>query len=266
MTHNGWERAEITIPRPEMAGLHKTLRDHVNAHHEAVRTQTIALHKEIGQGTRSVKLYNDRLEAYKRKQWQSAANTPSPTSWGFRAPSAAAIATAIAKDVALDVIENMVNAAKRDAEKGIHQPTVTEITKLAPKVTNRTAEFQVLGNGGSTEAYISFKGNVVTWDVPEGNHAVEDAHDAPLGQAFFAALGKVKWTRTSGGHGTGNDEYRRDDKGYGGGSNYITFAYGPIGEAAELEHRASNMGMTVAAYKKMMSQAPKTMRSTVGRR
>lgn len=265
MSHNGWERAEITIPRPEMAGLHKTLRDAVNGHHEAVRTHATALHKEIGQGTRSVKLYFERLEAYKRKQWQDASKAPGITSWSYRAPSAAAIASAIAKDVALDVIENMLHTAKRDPEKGIHQPTVTEVTKLAPKVTNRTAEFQVTGEGGSVDAYISFKGNVITWDVPENNHAVDRAHEAPLGVAFFAALGKIKWTRTSGGYGTGNDEYRRESKEHGGGSNYITFAYGPIGEAAQLEQSAQNMGMTVAAYKKMMSQAPKTMRSSVGR-
>jgi hypothetical protein len=73
MSRNDWERGEITIPSAAMAGLHKTLRDFTNQLHEAVRTQTAAMHKEIGQGTRSVKLYDERLQAAQRKHWDRQA-------------------------------------------------------------------------------------------------------------------------------------------------------------------------------------------------
>jgi len=265
MTSNGWENAHITIPRTEMAGLHKTLRDHVNKHHDAVRAHVTAMHKEIGQGTRSVKIYRERFNAFENSFLSGRDRIIGSNSWGIQRATTAQLEDTIAKATALRVIESMLDTARRDADKGIHQPTVAEISIHAPKVTNRTATFPVITRYGSEEGTITFKSNVVTWNVPEGNHAVEDAHEAPLGQVFFDALSKIKWTRTSGGYGTGNNEYNRDNSEYGGGGNYISFAYGPIGETAELEQSARNMGMTVAAYKKMMSEAPRTMRSSVGR-
>jgi hypothetical protein len=85
------------------------------------------------------------------------------------------------------------------------------------------------------------------------------------GAIFFAALGKIKWTRSSGGFATGNDEYNQDNTYSGGGANYVTFSYGPVGENAKTEQSARNMGMTVAAYKKMMDKAPKPASSYAGR-
>lgn len=255
MTHNGWENAEITVPTAAMAGLHKNLRDWINTHHDAVRAMTVTLHKEIGQGTRSVKLYEERLQAAQRKHWNRIEENER-RGWGYRTPSASAVAKTLATAVALEILEDMVHRAGRDASKTIHQPTVAEIAHLAPKVNNRTATFKVTDTEGHEAATIDFRSNVVTWDVPEGNHAVERAHAAPLALAFFAALDKINWTRNSGGFGTGNDEYNEDDRSAGGGANYVTFAYGPKGEAEKLETDARNMGMTVAAYKKMRASAP----------
>jgi hypothetical protein len=264
MSRSDWERGEITIPAAEMAGLHKKLRDWTNTHHDLVRAQAVLLHKEIGQGTRSIRLYNDRLGAYERKMWDEAARAER-TGWGYRKPTEAAVAEFAAKNTALEVLRHMLYISGRDDSKGIHQPTVAEVSQLAPKVTNRTASFNCIGNDGSSDATISFKGNVITWDVQSGNHKVERAHETPLAGIFFAALNKIMWTRSSGGFATGNDEYNKEDTSSGGGSNYITFAYGPKGESAKLESDARNMGMTVAAYKKMKAKAPKPTHSSVGR-
>jgi hypothetical protein len=77
------------------------------------------------------------------------------------------------------------------------------------------------------EAGLRFEGRKAHWRVPENNHAREHAHDHPLAIAFFRALDRVHWTRGSGGHIVGNDEYNRDSGYEGGGANYVTARYGP---------------------------------------
>jgi hypothetical protein len=63
--------------------------------------------------------------------------------------------------------------------------------------------------------------------VPSNNHACETARRHPVAAAFFAALGRVRWTRGSGGEIVGNDEYNRDVDYEGGGANYVVDRYGP---------------------------------------
>ena len=70
----------------------------------------------------------------------------------------------------------------------------------------------------------------VRWHVSENNHSVDDAHQTAVAKLFFGALGKIKWTRATGGTICGNDEYNRDNEGEGGGGNYVTFRFGPLGE------------------------------------
>ena len=52
-----------------------------------------------------------------------------------------------------------------------------------------------------------------------------------MGQVFFGELAKVRWTRGTGSVFTGNDEYNQDASYEGGGANYVTTAYGPVGAA-----------------------------------
>lgn len=77
------------------------------------------------------------------------------------------------------------------------------------------------------EASITFdnKNRTVTWDVPENNHARERARKDPLAEFFFGKLGRIDWTRGSGGTIVGNDEYNRDAPYEGGGANYVTSEY-----------------------------------------
>jgi hypothetical protein len=94
--------------------------------------------------------------------------------------------------------------------------------------TNRTTQFVT----DEYDASISFDKptNTVHWHVSENNHAVEAAHRAAITGDFFAALDKVRWTRGTGGHFYGNDEYSSDrENGAGAGANYITNGYGPLG-------------------------------------
>ena len=95
--------------------------------------------------------------------------------------------------------------------------------------TNRTTVFS------GTDFTLSFdKGsNTVTWDVPDNNRAVEDAHAHPAAANFFAALAHVRWTRGTGGVFHGNDEYHRDG---GDGEDYVTTAFGPVGAERAIGH------------------------------
>lgn len=95
--------------------------------------------------------------------------------------------------------------------------------------TNRTTMFS-----GPDFALSFDKGsNTVTWEVPDNNRAVEDAHAHPAAANFFAALAHVRWTRGTGGVFTGNDEYNRDD---GDGGDYVTRAFGPVGAERAVGH------------------------------
>lgn len=70
------------------------------------------------------------------------------------------------------------------------------------------------------EASLRFepKTRTVHWTVPESKGAVDEAWGSPLGKAFQAALGRVNWTRGTGGHFRYSDEYMQDaDHDYAGG-------------------------------------------------
>lgn len=101
--------------------------------------------------------------------------------------------------------------------------------------TNRTTEFSHDG------AYVSFdrKNSTMTWDVAENNRAVKHAHEGWLGEAVFGALDEVKWTGyNTGGVLVGNDEYNREAAYDGGGGNYPTAGFGPIGALQAPNHTA----------------------------
>lgn len=110
--------------------------------------------------------------------------------------------------------------------------TETRTTPLKPKkkdfkLVNNQTEYIDLDEFGIG---ISNKNKTLYWEVTENNHAVDRAHNHPVTIAVFAALNNVNWKRNSGGIIVANDEYNRQDDGPGGGGNYVTHAYGPLGE------------------------------------
>lgn len=81
--------------------------------------------------------------------------------------------------------------------------------------------------GSDSSIELNHKDKTVSWSVSENNHAVRDERNSHMGRALFLLLGKVSWTRGSGGEIVGNDEYNRYSREAGGGANYVTAKYGP---------------------------------------
>lgn len=120
-----------------------------------------------------------------------------------------------------------------------------KVSLLKPKkkdfalaVSTKTTFYRV-NEGGIT---VDHKQRSLAWSVPENNHAVERARAHPIGRLFFSVLGNVKWSRGSGGTLTSNDEYTKDNSEEGGGANYVTARFGPMGEATNPMRRLLRRG------------------------
>lgn len=109
------------------------------------------------------------------------------------------------------------------------------------KPTNRTCQWD------DEELSISLDGRTVRYSVGENNHSVDHARDSLLGTAFFQFLDNVTWTRGTGGELVGNDEYNQDTTYAGGGGNYVTARFGPLGAASETAERKYMAAMLRAA-------------------
>lgn len=103
----------------------------------------------------------------------------------------------------------------------------TPLKKNLEKLPATTLRF----SDDDCEVHIDPKTRRVFWYVGENNHAVERAHESVLGQAFFRALDKVKWTRATGGVFRQSDEYSRDASMESGDNPvFISRSFGPEGE------------------------------------
>lgn len=117
--------------------------------------------------------------------------------------------------------------AQNEAGAGIERKIPTKPQKkYLVKASTSTTTFC------KEEASATFdrKRHTLTWVINENNHAVDRAWASWLGLALRQALQKVQWTRATGGIFVGNDEYNRDERENGGGANYVTARFGPLGE------------------------------------
>ena len=82
------------------------------------------------------------------------------------------------------------------------------------------------------ECSVSFgnESRSLSWSVDENNHSRDRAHEHWYTKRLFHELGRVTWTRGTGGKIIGNDEYNRDAEYEGGGGNYVTHSFGPLGK------------------------------------
>jgi len=94
-----------------------------------------------------------------------------------------------------------------------------------PLATNRTESFDVYNE----EFGFGFdnKTRSVCWHVDENNRSCDKAHKHILARQLFTILSMIDYTKGTGGTIVGNDEYNREDRYDGGGSNYVKRSFGP---------------------------------------
>jgi hypothetical protein len=199
MSRYEWERGTLKIPTKEWAGLKKVVREEHNRVAQAQFAYCEKLYAHYAARAKGNKNFDYRAEC-----WQIS---------GGHRPTL-----------------RTMHEWEQDKAYLVYHVHLTEPKRPLKKdfalATNKTTDFS-LG-----EASISFGDatHSVMWMVAENNHAIDRAREHPVAVVFFRALKGIVWTRGSGGTIVGNDEYNRDNAREGGGSNYVTDRYGPLGE------------------------------------
>lgn len=186
-----WEAGTIKLPVAEVPKIRKVLVDAANAERAAVKAYVEKIERDVLKGTRSLKVARERMEAH-RRDYRARDNDPryAQTAW--------------------QVIDSVLLYGDK-----IHKITGRDLDLYVPAATNRTKVWHI------EDATITLDGRNLTWEVHENNHSVDRARSNPLAVALFHALGRLEWTRGSGGTIVGNNEYAREDRSAGGGGNYV---------------------------------------------
>lgn len=255
MSRNDWEAGSIVLPAAAVAPLKAALRDAANKLHADVLAEAKRIHTEVAKGTASIKLHDERVRAFSSAFWASRGNG---MQYRFAAPARSAYAENV-HSLAIRLIDGIAASAAR-AGKGMRAPQLGDVEHLARRYTNKDTTFALPWGEGC----ISFTGRTVTYSSGENNRAAEAGRESLLGTVFFDALSKIAWTRGTGGELVGNDEYNQDSRESGGGANYSTGAWGPIGDAAKVERYVRN-GFNRKEAAKMVADSKRPIRSAYWR-
>jgi hypothetical protein len=247
MSCYGWEKGTIVIPSSQWAKFRKDLLAAWNAHQDRVlavakRAHTAA--KAAVKGKRGKGRVDAMLKAIARECGGTLDDhgyfdaTRRSSGWGsYRERD--------------DSAHEMWEAVTRLILKGYdgwRMPTT--VTLQAPKKSDQP---RVAVSKSCTismpEAYAVFDNDrkTVTWDVPENNRSVERAKEHWFARKLFAALGRIEWTRNSGGTIRGNDEYNEDGDGYGRREAYVVATYRRL-TAAEKRAKAERERRSRSRY------------------
>lgn len=232
MSHYDSEHGSIKLP----AGAMKAVRAAVVEAHNAVQERLLTVADEV---------LTKILAANKGKRgvnWRSVIEEVCARSWNYDREGFAPC----------DVARLLMPTRRRPLPTTGYAPKWEDVKATRPTKPKRK-DLDILGarveHVTLDEASIHFgkDGRTVTWDVGENNHACETAHEHPVARAFFGALNRVSWTRGSGGTIVGNDEYNRDADYEGGGGNYVTSRFGPLGK--EESGRRSRRSTSLASWR-----------------
>jgi hypothetical protein len=223
MSCYNWERGSITLPKAQWAKFRTELLRAWNNHQEETLKQAKACHAKAKAATKG-KRGKSRQEAVLAAIADFCGG--SITKWGeFEAPARKVYGYGYGNHEAHDQKKYDLFRALRqhvaDAQNNLlkNQPQKKKFPFLA---LSKSAGLNLC------DAHVSFnnENHSVAWEVYENNRAVESANDHWFAKKLFAALGRVKWTRNSGGQIIGNDEYNRDADYEGGGGHYVTKSFG----------------------------------------
>ena len=216
MSRTDWERGTITLPSNQWAAFRKGLLSKWNAKQDEVFADANRAHAAITAAAKG------KRGAARQKAMTDALYRHTRTEVGCYT----------------ERHENLSRLVfKREGWSG-------PVTLQKPK--RKDLDLKAISKDASItcgEAYVGFrnKGRTVHYDSGENNHAVEHAREHWFVQALFTALGKVTWTRGSGGELHGNDEYNIDSgRDYaGGGGSYVTATYSKAQQEADRKARQS---------------------------
>lgn len=209
-----WERGTITIPSAQWAKFKAAVREGYNnskqsdfTKAEQLQVKLLALHATY-KGN-NPKQYGGYWENLLELGWK-AVEKPVFDRWGLRSDS----------EICYEQRWNIEESIFRN---GKDKPPLKPLKKGFPLADSSTKSLE------QGQASVSFddKTRGVTWEVDENNRAIDSARATSLGNAFFTALGKIEWTRGSGGNIIGNNEYNRESEYEGGGGNTLNDEYGP---------------------------------------
>lgn len=241
MSNRQWEKGTITLPSANVAPLKARLREAQNDLHAKVRETALTLHA-LGQGTRSIRTYAERLNGFRGIStlvgpkgaftcYRDMSQGGFRMTWHPLDAFDAWHARDTLDDTALHLAACIIPSLR--GKDSIRKPTVSDVAKIVPKATSATKTFEAFRYSSCPAATITFDGREVTWEVEDNNHAVDYARESVMAQVFFSYLNQVSWTAKSGGVIIGNDENHRDNSDWaGGGGNYISLSYGPLGNSA----------------------------------
>ncbi len=248
MSKYEWESGTITLPTASSAPFRKKIREQANALHVATLEEAKRIVRESGTSSIS------RFKAYLQSMEVTTQNS--------RGRSNETPLAVTARGLARSFLSQRSNAGwNRPAPTRVSIPTVAELVAYGvKKYTTSDKVFPVMSRWGGYEATITFDGRNVTWNVDENNHAVESARETFLAGVFFAELGRVNWTRGTGGVLIGNDEYNREVDYAGGGGNYITEIFGPRGIDARIDQYV-RQGFNRKQAKEMATPRPEPRRT-----
>lgn len=209
MSKSEWESGTIKLPTADFARVRKAVQETDAVVKKGALAQTQSFWKGL-----SRKQQTDS-EEYRKALW-AWSRTVSPeggSGWSSYRP-----ANPVDKASTSEAYVLLQRKTRGD------QPSRVQASEVEMP-TNRTTQFHV------EDATITFDKatSSVTWNVDENNRAVSRSRESAVGQRFFSELDKTRWTRGTGGSMVGNDEYNRDADYSGGGANYDTAGYGPLG-------------------------------------
>ena len=221
MSCYNWERGSITLPKAQWAKFRTELLRAWNTHQEETLKQAKACHakaKAAAKGKRGKSRQEAILAAIADFCGGSIEHgyftAPELRSYGY---GSYGVHDQKKYDL-FETIRQHVADAQNDLIKT--QPQKKQFPFLA---LSKSAGLNLCG-----DSHVSFnnENHSVAWEVYENNRAVESANEHWFAKKLFAALGRVKWTRKTGGQIIGNDEYNRDADYEGGGGHYVTKSYG----------------------------------------
>lgn len=212
MSCNNWEAGSLLLPSAAVTPLRTAVLTVANARRARLLIAAVALYEAITAARKAKRGVNQRdaLSAFLREP-----NTL-PAAYGTNAP-----AVKILGDIQYDEQWTLEQALFPMAALAVRRPLKKDFAPLKSSTTRFVC--------GEAAIRFDTEKRTVRYSSGENNRAVEAARQHPVVIAFFKALDRVVWTRATGGVFVGNDEYNRESEDSGGGGNYDTHSYGPLG-------------------------------------